>query len=1585
MNNGAYFRAFINNRLIIVCVDSGASYTTINEKFLCNEPRYACDVKMTNASGQDDVMKAFTHVLLRITNEFCLELQTLVAPDSPGSPDLLFGRDNLQRLGVIISVTDALVDIAGNVLPLHPSVRECGEKDAVVVPPLALKSVTPVSLAPKEIKVLTVEVEGEVHGRHYRPNASSPHLSILSFDFDLMPWRVDRPGQPTPCRVDTTLQNTGTKTIEIDANENVGTLTPIVSSAVPRPRDKAVPTRLYSHIDLYPMDGHLLYRSSADDDPLPDISRLYIDGNDVVDNPAADPASAPDALSKLLDSDSEIIDSAVRPHHVDYGKPPGYAFPFPDPFQSDQTYHSGCCLVPRLLSEAEMLEWKDSVADRRAHWDQDDCATLLSHFKLPNLLSEIHREFADLVREFSPIFGRDLNDLRTGMTAFMVHLELKDPEKVMYSPSRNMNLLLSKATARYMKILVKAKIAEHSLSPHAANTFCVPKKEKLPETLEELDQMDDATFLATFRVVQAFCKLNQNLCPSNHSVASLRENILTCRPNMIYSNLDLLQSFFQLVVEPLSRDLLSFHAPGTAATLRLTRPAMGMSASSNMLAAYIYRIRIMEELEALKTYHDDANVVSEGWDIDEKSLDDLEGKLLPGHTVIPNANYGLNPLTACRRHLKHLRKVFHACLKHNVILNPRKCTFFNRVINILGFQLSPYGISVPDKVRDSILKLRAPTSRTELRSLLGLSNVISGFTPSYQDIVGALYELTSSRKTFNWSNKHQEAFEKLKEELHHLPLLAFFHYQDSRRLILYTDASDTAAAGVLILELNDGSRLPLSYCSYKFPSSSLGQSIFRKEYYALAAGLRKNEDILRCCHFTIFLDSKALYFAVSSFRVKLVEQLYRINNFIHSFSFSPRWIPSKSNVSDILTRQVTDDLPPMDLSFLAEFQKDITVMGWTDDSSSLPPLGSFIGNAFDDRFFLDAIPSSDPTRFFQEVLPPPLEKVAGPPADAPDQSARTASAPDDEPVGVLPLDDGATAEDLVRRHCSDAPFNFPAHSQPTVPSGDPDPNLPFPAMLRVFSHAEFLEGTEKDTELNLFTQILTHMQPEPDPSLLQCTSKSFRIFFAQKELYVVRHRLLYRKVVKENSSHLCLVVPQSLRSPLVARIHVRFGHPGIASTLLTLRRAYFFPHMDCTVRQLVLNCKPCLQYKDKTDKTFVGDKLDGECTRPWETAALDHFTVGHAPHLRSPFSAVLLCVDVFSGFVVVENVKSTGADDTVSALKRIFEHYGVPQTVRSDNATGFKNKQVQSFLRSFGVNHVFSIPYTPTSNGVAERYVGSLKTKLRLLLASAETKTWHQFTKTAAFALNSCIRPTIGYSPQEKFFGTPPYIDGSMIYATPSTFRGNVADYMAQREKFFDVINNARWGLVDRSTPRSLPPSYEPGQQCFIRNFTLSLSPDKQLQQKFLGPYTVAKRLNAYAYMVDRNGLGHTTVHVNNIRPFCPDLAPSDPASNDRLSPDVDPSYPMELISDRRLGDNLFDQSPLATARNPPANSDSLPPGSSNVAPSDPLPPNRSRNLRPRVSANLPALNTGTRPKRARSATSSSDSEKLSKKIQRRV
>ncbi|XP_070397463.1 uncharacterized protein [Dermacentor albipictus] len=67
---------------------------------------------------------------------------------------------------------------------------------------------------------------------------------------------------------------------------------------------------------------------------------------------------------------------------------------------------------------------------------------------------------------------------------------------------------------------------------------------------------------------------------------------------------------------------------------------------------------------------------------------------------------------------------------------------------------------------------------------------------------------------------------------------------------------------------------------------------------------------------------------------------------------------------------------------------------------------------------------------------------------------------------------------------------------------------------------------------------------------------------------------------------------------------------------------------------------------------------------------------------------------------------------------RIFKlnaipRFGVPEMVVSDNGPQLVSEEFKAFMRRLGARHVVSAPYHPSTNGLAERFVQTLKSALR--------------------------------------------------------------------------------------------------------------------------------------------------------------------------------------------------------------------------------------------------------------------------------
>ena len=88
---------------------------------------------------------------------------------------------------------------------------------------------------------------------------------------------------------------------------------------------------------------------------------------------------------------------------------------------------------------------------------------------------------------------------------------------------------------------------------------------------------------------------------------------------------------------------------------------------------------------------------------------------------------------------------------------------------------------------------------------------------------------------------------------------------------------------------------------------------------------------------------------------------------------------------------------------------------------------------------------------------------------------------------------------------------------------------------------------------------------------------------------------------------------------------------------------------------------------------------------------------------------MLVIVDAHSKWPEVVLMSSSTSQATIPALRQLFATYGLPQQLVSDNGPQFSSVEFATFLTRNGVKHIRSSPYHPSTNGLAERFVHTLK------------------------------------------------------------------------------------------------------------------------------------------------------------------------------------------------------------------------------------------------------------------------------------
>ena len=252
-------------------------------------------------------------------------------------------------------------------------------------------------------------------------------------------------------------------------------------------------------------------------------------------------------------------------------------------------------------------------------------------------------------------------------------------------------------------------------------------------------------------------------------------------------------------------------------------------------------------------------------------------------------------------HRQHVQQVLQRLRTTGLYAKAEKCEFHTTSVEFLGFLITPKGISMDLKKVQTILDWPIPTNLSELRSLLGFCNFYRRFIKNYSSIVTPLTQLTKKDAPFTWAKKQQQAVDTLKKAFTSADLLR--HFDPDKQLVLETDASDYAIAGILSIE-EDGKLSPLAFMSRKMLPAKLNYEIHDKEMLAIVSSFKEWRHYLEGANIPVkvYTDHRSLeYFTTSK---QLNRRQARWSEYLADFTFTITYRPGVQGTKpDALTRR----------------------------------------------------------------------------------------------------------------------------------------------------------------------------------------------------------------------------------------------------------------------------------------------------------------------------------------------------------------------------------------------------------------------------------------------------------------------------------------------------------------------------------------------------------------------------------------------------------------------------------------------------------------------------------------------------------
>ncbi|KAG2775472.1 hypothetical protein PC129_g18884 [Phytophthora cactorum] len=261
---------------------------------------------------------------------------------------------------------------------------------------------------------------------------------------------------------------------------------------------------------------------------------------------------------------------------------------------------------------------------------------------------------------------------------------------------------------------------------------------------------------------------------------------------------------------------------------------------------------------------------------------------------------------------------------------------------------------------------------------------------------------------------------------------------------------------------------------------------------------------------------------------------------------------------------------------------------------------------------------------------------------------------------------------------------------------------------------------------------------------------------------------------------------------------------------------------------------------------------------------------------------ILVFVDYFTRWVEAFAVASL---DTISFVDAMIEgvicRHGVQERLLSDCGSNFTSNLARSLYETLGIKKMFSSAYHPQTQGLVERFNGTLMCMLRMYVSETQTD-WDVYLPRVLFAYRTAYHEGLGDTPFFSWYGRDPVlpIDFAFLNTGKDWKSNEVAVY---RRKVYHSLRDSR-RLVERQLikaqdrhekrlDKQVRVTYAEGDAVWVYQFfraRLGERKTKKLAFSWHGPYRIVGQVgeNAYRVTIPSHPNKIVTVNVNRLKRF---------------------------------------------------------------------------------------------------------------------
>lgn len=695
-------------------------------------------------------------------------------------------------------------------------------------------------------------------------------------------------------------------------------------------------------------------------------------------------------------------------------------------------------------------------------------------------------------------------------------------------------------------------------------------------------------------------------------------------------------------------------------------------------------------------------------------------------------------------HISTIQEVINRCSRWHLPVNAEKCRFGYSSISYLGLRLSRDGLS-PSSLRvRGIKEMTFAPTRKGLLSFMGLVNYCRQFILGISELMEPLEEIKkimgpkALKIPASLHPKFHNALDAIIEALSNSIILAL--PPTDPKFVVHTDASDIAVAGVLGFIDNGVTRVCATFSS-KLKGYEANWSVPRKELYAVVRACKTWEHELLGREFLIRTDHHALIYQLSDLRT-LPRVLTVWANFLSCFNYQISHVPGTENVfADLLSRAPY-------LINKVKFHKDSTtsILDGSHSEKDPPPTETpaqqpqvsvtAISEAVPDTHSPSRFVVDDDMHIVDEVITFALEEGVSDAEELLDKDQLFY-----DPANLLDNHHGLPVHNLLHTPLdafidqSTARNMFYHSNNPWVETPPVSGTHNHQVLSVSASHCNKFRGDvlitaeltsvmrsveDRVREHNAHLPLLLHsldtpsvctilMADHPDANPNEQGSTT--------SLDTTSARSVLSSSDPSDSRKNPVSYPPEYDS-LSKRLHIikyfhDFAHESTTRLIDRLRdNGHDWVGLQREVKRVVASCVVCVV--NNYGKSMFATAQSVKAAYPFDVVQVDTAYLGEpSNHNGVRYTHLMVYIDVFTGFIILEPLRSTAMKEASNVIRRIFGRFGPPRRIITDGGPEYSSihKAIDEMTTQWGCSaeRVTTAPHTPRATGKAERAIQDVK------------------------------------------------------------------------------------------------------------------------------------------------------------------------------------------------------------------------------------------------------------------------------------